>query len=351
MIIIFRAIILSLIGTASINLVYKADNIGILAGINIILFGLAIFILSKDEKEKASKTQENFEKIACLNSDKVEELKNLLMKLDDTNTSLNRDFKATNETLIKELKFHSDNIREEFKQYKIELISELNNGSLKIFNILKDNNSKIDELITAVNRNNITENLREITKVMENSNSINNKKFESILTAIAEYNKRLQDDSNRTYDLLEGQFKNLSEVMKQLNSISNEKLESILTAITECDRRHQDNADRMFDLLEGQFRNVSESSEELSDNLGKILAELENTFDKLNRLGKTLNEFKNETSSALEENINNNMKITKEYKEISGTMFNELNNLVEKNEHVVELLLNNYKVLNALMEG
>ncbi|MPQ44314.1 hypothetical protein, partial [Clostridium tarantellae] len=284
--IILKSIIISLIGTASVNLAYKPNNLPVLVSINIILLVSTLFILKREKDIKSNGKDERKKYLEELNEKNLIKFENMVNNVIDKNDELNDEFKK------------------HMKSITIVLKEGLNESLLRINNTLDKINTSYmeanDKLINGIEEKN-KELIDELHIIKLNIN-------ENMIKELEIHNKCLYSNN----DIKE----NLENGMKNINN----------------------NEEKVIENLE----NILNKEEENVDNLESLIKRVKSTENNIIYL-------KDELIEKDEKIIESNRSVINEYKEIQGSMLNELNKLADKNEHIVKLLLDNYKVLNSLI--
>ncbi|WP_278683293.1 hypothetical protein [Paraclostridium bifermentans] len=164
-----------------------------------------------------------------------------------------------------------------------------------------------------------------LAKVNENIDKVNSN--------IKENTSKIESESVITRN-------NMTDINEKQMKIVNIKSKDIINSM-----------DTQLDELKNLVNLYEKNEELIEDNIEKLVVELNDNKDMLSQIIKYMKRAKSDIIESIEENIDSNKEVVGQYKEIQGSMMKELHILLDKNKHITELLMSNYKVLNALMEA
>jgi hypothetical protein len=307
-----KCLAMSVIITGALNLAYNIDNVNILMTVNLIVFvgTIVISIIDKkynekknielkEEKEKRINDIELIVKAIGDIDKKFEMLNNCTYEVKD---GINKIIDTINETKNLQGK-HSENLIG-----CIEKAQDINSKSIVMLS---------EQLVNQLIRNSDVEN-QSINQVLDKLQLINK-------------------------DILEHK-KSTSENTENIKNMTLYKIDEIISSNTM-------NAKYIVESMSNENGSIKEELiDAMESNIESLVDELSSNRDQIVNIGKGLKRTKDDITNTIEENINSNKEIVTQYKEIQGAMLSELNILSDKNKHITELLMNNYKVLNVLIE-
>lgn len=274
---VFKAIVLSLIITASIKVGYGVDNLIILVGVNVVSLVFSYFAMNK------------------ISTDKEEEYKKRERKMLGVLTS---HLKAINQNIINNTNAVAD------------IIANLEQN---INNIIGEN------LNSLANMEGLNSGIHEIAGTLQDTVRENGVVVDRIISEERKHsNKLVASIENNNKELL-----NKIEVINEILSSSKESVNEIIEI------KH---------MVKSNSTNVSDICSKLDENISLLIEEKEE-----------IRRFKNEINSLLEETMDSSLENVEVYKDIQNNTLNELSKLAEKNEYIVSLLMDSYKILNLMM--
>lgn len=287
----FKAVVLSVIITAAIKGAYNINIISIILGINVVSAGISYYLLNKSEKRKAQELEEKEEQI-------------------------NKKLEA----------------KEEKNNKKLEVISEGFEKKIEA-------NTKIVE-----------EKLETITKVLEQRLETITKAIEQKLEADKEDFKEIQSLLKKA---MEVNLEKKTETHKVLSSVNTQvqAIESIFNGVKLELEKGNNNALNLMEVEKDSLdklidcKSSLKSLEDKIENAEEHLRELEDVSKEKRDLIYSL---KSETNRNFEDLKESNEKVEASYKQIHQSSISELVKLAAKNEYILNLLLDSYKVIKEI---
>lgn len=320
-----RSAISSLIATATFNMIYDINNIAILLFINIVLF-IGLYIVNDKEDKLNIEYKSNINEIKSIFKD----MKGMHKEIKDINILISKEVIKTNEKLgiiNKEIV----NMNEFTKQSIEKLVDKIESTNYQVNNISGNINQNKSDIIEAI-KINIDTNKNIIDKYKETQEDMLQE-----LSAII--------NLDRIYEIIENNHKDITNVY---GNIENEIKKYAINETINIGKA----TDRIIDSIEKSNEEQNNIYEEvINESIEKLIDEIESANSQMVSISKDIKRNKSDIIEAIEINTDINKNVIDQYKEIQGAMLKELNVVVDKNKHITELLMSNYKVLNAIMES
>ena len=320
-----RSAISSLIATATFNMIYDINNIAILLFINIVLF-IGLYIVNDKEDKLNIEYKSNINEIKSIFKD----MKGMHKEIKDINILISKEVIKTNEKLgiiNKEIV----NMNEFTKQSIEKLVDKIESTNYQVNNISGNINQNKSDIIEAI-KINIDTNKNIVDKYKETQEDMLQE-----LSAII--------NLDRIYEIIENNHKDITNVY---GNIENEIKKYAINETINIGKA----TDRIIDSIEKSNEEQNNIYEEvINESIEKLIDEIESANSQMVSISKDIKRNKSDIIEAIEINTDINKNVIDQYKEIQGAMLKELNVVVDKNKHITELLMSNYKVLNAIMES
>ena len=309
---IVKSTIGSLVATAAFNMAYSINNIAILVCLNIVVF-VGLYIASDKDDKLRNEYKVNLEEIKEVNISIKEESMKINEKLSIINASIVSINKSVNQTMEinenngKTIESNINKLNEMLHKSLLSIDDNVQNG----FDNVKDKIEKINENI---------------------NNNIN-------------INNKINNNLDKIYETIKI---NHEDMINACSNIEDEIKKSIINRTTNI----QNATEEIINLIEKSTQEQNDRYEDIiSENIEKIVDEIDSTKSQIASIGKDVKRNKNDIIEAIELNTDSNKEVISQYKEIQGAMLKELNLIADKNKHTTEVLMSNYKVLNAIMES
>lgn len=351
--IVLRAIVTSVLITATVRISYGVENIYILAAINIVMaLGTYYGLTSYNKKIKDEKEKHNTE-IKDMVEDNNKKMEKVFYELNNSmknnTTELNKQFKE-NQLLklhIKEVvedinneskdsnnsqKIINDSIlknHNELKQMNIRLDKQIEKN-IDIEKVLKDIDNKTEKTLNitkdiSVEVSNIKEENKESIKELIQNVKVINDKCIDIEGVLNEIDNKANGTINTTKDILV----EVSHIKEENKASINEVIQNVRAINDKC-----------IDV-EGVLRDIDNKVEESVDQTGDI-SDIVEGIKNDNQYSTT------KISGKIDESMETNNSITSKYEEIQNYFTAELFKTATKNELVANLLKDNYLLLKKI---
>ncbi len=306
-----KSLFISIISTTAINMIYKTDNIFINSGLIIAIAVIAFFSIKKDEEEKMNNLfEERKQQLEVNKEDKnkfKEYIQSYISEIKDSNIRITNAIEATNNKLI-------NNIDEQI---------------INIYNVIKSQEEKISSINKTMNT---------IEDVKSNGNSTN-KLLEEQYNVISNFKKIFEDNMKLHYEQKVEVKKLMIDYSNQTNENSLKikelieiNINSELSNICEIARKQEEKIDSINDkvnIIEEINMNIDSANKGLEDQ------------------SRTINKFKKIVEEAIGAEQEQKEELLNAYKKIYNESFKQIAELTNKNQYILQLLMDNYKVLNA----
>lgn len=310
-----KSLFISIISTTAINMIYKTDNIFINSGLIIAIAVIAFFSIKKDEEEKMNNLfEERKQQLEVNKEDKnkfKEYIQSYISEIKDSNIRITNAIEATNNKLI-------NNIDEQI---------------INIYNVIKSQEEKISSINKTMNT---------IEDVKSNGNSTN-KLLEEQYNVISNFKKIFEDNMKLHYEQKVEVKKLMIDYSNQTNENSLKikelieiNINSELSNICEIARKQEEKIDSINDkvnIIEEINMNIDSANKGLEDQ------------------SRTINKFKKIVEEAIEAEQEQKEELLNAYKKIYNESFKQIAELTNKNQYILQLLMDNYKVLNAVIDN
>ena len=310
-----KSLFISIISTTAINMIYKTDNIFINSGLIIAIAVIAFFSIKKDEEEKMNNLfEERKQQLEVNKEDKnkfKEYIQSYISEIKDSNIRITNAIEATNNKLI-------NNIDEQI---------------INIYNVIKSQEEKISSINKTMNT---------IEDVKSNGNSTN-KLLEEQYNVISNFKKIFEDNMKLHYEQKVEVKKLMIDYSNQTNENSLKikelieiNINSELSNICETARKQEEKIDSINDkvnIIEEINMNIDSANKGLEDQ------------------SRTINKFKKIVEEAIEAEQEQKEELLNAYKKIYNESFKQIAELTNKNQYILQLLMDNYKVLNAVIDN
>lgn len=317
---VIKSTIGSLVATAALNMAYSINNYAILVGLNIVVF-IGLYIASDKDDKLSIEYKANLEEIKLISKD----MKEMSREINEINMLISQEVIKTNEKLIvvdKSIVSVNESIKQTMEinenvgksiEGNVNELSKMLNGSL----LSIDNNAK----------NRFTNVVDGIGKINENINN------------------NINSNLDRTYEIIKTNHK---DIINTCTNIEDEIKGSITSRTLNIEKA----TDEIINSIEQSTKDQSNTYEEIiNENIDKLVDEIDSTKSQVASMSKDIKRNKNDIIEAIEVNTDSNKEVITQYKEVQGAMLKELNIIADKNKHTTEVLMSNYKVLNAIMES
>ena len=295
---ILKAIVIAIISTGGINMIYQTNNAGINSGIIVVISVISYFILSNEQKSREKLINEK-------NSLKAEEKLKMLDEVkkyyEDYLEKRNHDF-------------------EQLKNSSGSLINDLNNRLDAVCDLMKEQN-KVSELL--ISNNNL---LSDIKKADEENNVNIINLFNTIKSHIENSSKVFSEFKNEY-------FKELKKIKEDQSGKFNDIYDSLKDIMITLKKQYE------------CIENISEEKiTEIQDRADDIKNIIESESSTINRLRKDFNDRMDEAGE-----INTNL--LNSYEKLYSNSLKQIEELTDKNKTIVQLLDDNYRILNAVIDN
>lgn len=287
----FKAVVLSVIITAAIKGAYNINIISIVVGINVVSAGISYYLLNKSEKRKAQELEEKEEQI----NKKLE-------------------------------------VKEEKNNKKLEVIAE---GFEKK---IEANTKMVEEKLETITKV-LEQRLETITKAIEQKLEADKEDFKEIQSLLKKAMEVNLEKKTETHKVLSSVNTQVQAIESIFNGVKLELEKGNNTALNLMEVE-KDSLDKLIDC-----KSSLKSLEDKIENAEEHLRELEDVSKEKRDLIYSL---KSETNRNFEDLKESNEKIEASYKQIHQSSISELVKLAAKNEYILNLLLDSYKVIKEI---
>lgn len=310
-----KSVFISIISTTAINMIYKIDNIVINSGLIIAIVVIAFLSIKKDEEEKMNNLFE-------------ERKQQLEVNKEDKNK-----FKEYIQSYISEIKDSNISLTNAIEETNNKLINNIDDQIINLYNVIKSQEEKVSSINKTINT---------IVDIKSNGNSAN-KLLEEQYNVISNFKKIFEENMKLHYEQKVELKKLISDYSIQTNENSLKikelieiNINSELSDICEIARKQEEKIDSI-------------------DNKVSIIEEINMNIDSVNKgledQSRTINKFKKIVEESIEAEQEQKEELLNAYKKIYNESFKQIAELTNKNQYIVQLLMDNYKVLNAVIDN
>ena len=369
--IVLRAIVTSILITATVRISYGVENIYMLAAINIVMaLGTYFGLTSYDEKMKNEKERHNTEvKDMVENNDK--KMEKVFYEL---NNSMKNNTTEINKNLSNQIKISNELnevINKQFKENQLlkvhikEVIEDINNESkdsnnkqkiindsiLKNHNELKQMNIRLDKQI----EKNID--IEKVLKDIDNKaeKTLDTTKDISIeVSNMKEENKGLIKELIQNVKVINDKCIDVEGILNEIDNKANGTLNTTKDISMEVSNIKEENKESIKQLIQN-VKVINDKCIDVEGVLRDIDNKVEESVDKTQDISDTVEGIKNDNqysttkiNGKIEESIEANNSLTSKYEEIQNHFTAELFKTATKNELVANLLKDNYILLKKI---
>lgn len=310
-----KSLFISIISTTTINMIYKINNIIINSGLIIAITVIAFLSIKKDEEEKKNNLfEERKQQLEVSKEDKnefKEYIQSYVSEIKDSNRIITNAIEATNDKLI-------NNIDEQITN---------------LYNVIKSQEEKVSS---------INKTIDTIEDVKLNGNSTN-KLLEEQYNVIINFKKIFEENMKLHYE-------QKAEVKKLMSDYSNQTNENSLKIKELIEININSELSDICEIARKQEEKIDSINDKVS-----IIEEININIDSVNKIvedqSRTINKFKKIVEEAIEAEQEQKEELLNAYKKIYNESFKQIAELTNKNQYILQLLMDNYKVLNAVIDN
>jgi len=319
------SIIISLIAAAAIKFAYGVENIYVVLGINItIIIGL-YFILSSYNKNTKDKEAENRKNI-------IELIENNTKKIDDLELIVNNIFKQSQvqmEHLVSSIDLQGDKNIDNIKKLIDEFKSEMGAVSEEINKNINEN-TKINSEAKSI--------LKEICNINIELSKDLSSNYASLAEKLIAIEDKIGESNNKTDVVISGIVDNSKNI-----KITNENILESNNKLGEIIIKSDGEVEKLIDI-KSCLGNLYDKSDEMAS------IDSENK-DILSSIKDDNGRFNMELRNKIDDSIDSNNNIVTKYDIIQKSFASELLKVACKNENITNLLKDNYKILNGIVDS
>jgi|GEM_PF-6401077 len=319
------SIIISLIAAAAIKFAYGVENIYVVLGINItIIIGL-YFILSSYNKNTKDKEAENRKNI-------IELIENNTKKIDDLELIVNNIFKQSQvqmEHLVSSIDLQGDKNIDNIKKLIDEFKSEMGAVSEEINKNINES-TKINSEAKSI--------LKEICNINIELSKDLSSNYASLAEKLIAIEDKIGESNNKTDVVISGIVDNSKNI-----KITNENILESNNKLGEIIIKSDGEVEKLIDI-KSCLGNLYDKSDEMAS------IDSENK-DILSSIKDDNSRFNMELRNKIDDSIDSNNNIVTKYDIIQKSFASELLKVACKNENITNLLKDNYKILNGIVDS
>lgn len=309
--IILEALVISVISITGLNMIYNIDNVLINSGVMCVIIAGAFFILNSEEKKKQNISSEEKREFIQQREKEIEKLSNSVDQVRQSFLTVAHELKEDNNTLIESMNKSIEKLAQNMMSIEKKLDSAV--SSVQSLEEIKEETCTISKLIEQQNKITMMVD-KALGKSLEECRNMK-ESFEDLIRKSAEESNEIRGEIKKTIESIGD--KNLTEICEVL-SRNGERIESI---------------DEKINITEEINMNIELLSKGLEDQ------------------GRIINKFKKTYEEAVEESEEHRENLIASYEKIYNESLKQIIELTNKNQYIVQLLMDNYKVLNAVMDN